>query len=225
MPRTNAKVRREAGRRRRLAPAHRRALIMEAAARVFADRGYSGAAMTDIAAAAGISPSVIYDHFPSKRDLHLALLDQHGQALIEATFQEASAALTADASSEELARSGTDAFFRFVEQDRYAWRMLFRDPPADDEIAATHARIHGEGAACIAAMIRQAPLLNLPAGIPRDRAEEMMAWAIKSSNDRLAVWWYEHPELPRKQVVEIALGLWWRGLAAAMEQGPDRNMT
>ncbi len=139
MPRSATTAQREAGRRKRLSASRRRILIMEAAARLFAERGYSGASMTDIAAAAGIAPSVIYDHFASKRDLHLELLSQHAHALIEATT------LDTEGSGEALVRRSTEAFFGFVEQHPYAWRMLFRDPPADDEIAAVHARIHRHG--------------------------------------------------------------------------------
>lgn len=51
----------------------------------------------------------------------------------------------------------------------------------------------------------------------------MLAWAIKSGNDGLAAWWYEHPEVPREQVVDVAVWLCWRGLAAltAAVPGPD----
>lgn len=197
----------EPGRRKRLSPAQRRALIMEAASRVFAERGYAGASMTDIAAAAGIAPSVIYDHFASKRDLHLELLSQHGRALIAATTQHA------EGSGEAMVRRSTEAFFSFVEQHPYAWRMLFRDPPADDASAAVHARIHQRGAAAVAGLVHLARALDLPADIPRERADEMLARAIKSSNDGLAAWWYEHPQVPREEVVAIAVALCWRGLA------------
>src|SRR5712692_5868107 len=71
--------------RRRLSAARRRALILKGAARVFAERGYSGASMTDIADASGVAASVIYDHFASKRGLHLELLNQHARAMVEAT--------------------------------------------------------------------------------------------------------------------------------------------
>jgi AcrR family transcriptional regulator len=214
VPRSPTRTRPEPGVRRRLAPAQRRALIMEAAARLFAERGYPGASMIDIAAAAGIAPSVIYDHFPSKKVLHLALLSQHARALIDATTRIEAATPGTEDSGEALMRRSTEGFFSFVEQHPYAWRMLFRDPPADDEIAAAHARIHQNGAAAISGLLHLAPELRLRAGITRDRGAEMLAWAIKSSNDGLAAWWYEHPEVPREQVVEVSVGLCWRGLAA-----------
>jgi len=207
----------ETGTRKRLAPARRKALIMEAAARLFAERGYTGASITDIAAASGISPSVIYDHFAAKKDLHLALLKQHGSALIKATAENAAE------TGEDLLRRCTEAFFSFVEQHPYAWRMLFRDPPADDESAAVHAQIHRHGTAAIAGLIRQVPALDLPPGIPRGSADEMLAQAIKSSHDGLAAWWYEHPEIPREQVAAMAVALSWGGLAALTRVGSQNR--
>ena len=208
MPGGSAGIRQQAGPRRRLPAARRRVLILEAAAQQFAAHGYAGASMTGVAAAAGIAPSVIYDHFGSKRDLHLELLSQHARAMIEATTMP-----RAGESGEELVWRTTDAFFSFVEQHRYAWRMLFRDPPADEQIAAIHARIHQQGSAAIARLIHQAPALRLPPAIPRRQADEMVARAVKSSNDGLAAWWYEHPEVPKDQVVAVAVGLCWSGLA------------
>ena len=116
-------------------------------------------------------------------------------------------------SGEDLVRHATDAFFRFVEDNPYAWRMLFRDPPADEQIAAAQAAIDRRGIAAIVGMIALAPDLRLTSPIPRERANEMLAHTIKSGNEGLAAWWYEHPEVPRDQVVEIAVGLSWHGLA------------
>jgi AcrR family transcriptional regulator len=206
------------GTRRRLSAARRRDLILQAAAGVFAEQGYHGASMTAISAAAGIAPSVIYDHFSSKKDLHLELLTQHARAMVEATTR-----VPAGDSGEELVRRSTDAFFGYVEQNRYAWRMLFRDPPADEQIAAIHAGIHQRGAAAIAALVHMAPALQLPPGIPREQADQMIARAIKSGNDGLAAWWYEHPEVPRDQVVAVAVSLCWHGLAWLTRTMPGRG--
>jgi hypothetical protein len=41
----------------------------------------------------------------------------------------------------------------------------------------------------------------------------MAAQAVKSINDGLAAWWFEHPEVPREIVCEIAVDLAWRGIA------------
>jgi hypothetical protein len=124
-------------------------------------------------------------------------------------------------SAEDLVRHATDAFFRFVEDNPYAWRVLFRDPPADEQTAAVHAAIHRCGTAAIAGLIALAPALRLALPMPRERANEMLAHTIKSGNDGLAAWWYEHPEVPRAQIVEIAVSLSWHGLAHLADLRPN----
>src|SRR5204863_10051746 len=65
-------------------PARRRQLL-GAAREVFVAQGYHAAAMDEIAERAGVSKPVLYQHFPSKRHLYLALLEQHSHELVEAT--------------------------------------------------------------------------------------------------------------------------------------------
>src|SRR6476469_9482044 len=59
----------------------RRAQLLEAAQAAFVESGYHAAAMDDIAERAGVSKPVLYQHFPGKLELYLALLDQHSDAL------------------------------------------------------------------------------------------------------------------------------------------------
>ena len=67
----------------RLPRDQRRAQLLDAANEVFTSKGYHAAAMDDIADAAGVSKPVLYQHFPSKLDLYLALLDQSCDRLVE----------------------------------------------------------------------------------------------------------------------------------------------
>ncbi len=53
-----------------------RALLVDAALRVFAEHGYEEATVEDIAAAAGYSKGAYYFHFASKEDIFLELLEQ-----------------------------------------------------------------------------------------------------------------------------------------------------
>ena len=56
----------------RLPAARRRAVIEEAAARLFAERGYGGTRLDDVAAAAGVTKPILYRHYPSKKALYLS---------------------------------------------------------------------------------------------------------------------------------------------------------
>ena len=69
--------------RKRLPAAERRALIEAAALELFAERGYHGTAIDEIARRAGVSPPVLYDHFASKVALHQRLLERTRDELLQ----------------------------------------------------------------------------------------------------------------------------------------------
>src|SRR3954449_893005 len=109
--------------RKRLSAVDRRAAILDAALEVFSKRGYNGASIDEIAQAAGISKALIYEHFPSKKDLHVSLLETHTQQIFIRLAQTADT----DERGQVRLRIGVDAFFDWVETHREAFRLLFRD--------------------------------------------------------------------------------------------------
>ena len=66
----------------RLPRSARRKQLLAAAQQIFVAHGYHAAAMDDIAERAGVSKPVLYQHFPGKLELYLALLDTHCDAII-----------------------------------------------------------------------------------------------------------------------------------------------
>jgi AcrR family transcriptional regulator len=196
-------------RRRRLSAEARREQILRAAMEVFAERGYQEASMVEIARAAGITPAVIYDHFASKAELQITLLERQTEELL--AFVGAAVAGDFESTGERI-RVGVDAFFAFVEEHPYAWRMLFRDPPTDPAILTTYRRIHRQATDGIALLLKaSAPpaLLEQPQA---NRDLEMFAEMLKMAQNGLAVWWYDHREVPRRELVDRVLELCWIGL-------------
>jgi AcrR family transcriptional regulator len=196
--------------RRRLRGDERRAVIIEAASRTFAERGYLGASMERIAAAAGVSAPLIYEHFESKKQLYIELLDMHGRALVAATTRE-----EGFDSVEELLRANTRAFFEFVREHPSAWRMLFLDPAPDPDIAETQRNLQAAAtkrlAQVIVARVRK---LKVSAKIPRTQADELIAEAGKSALNGLAVWWWDHPDVSADTLAAVAMDLLWSGLGS-----------
>lgn len=195
--------------RRRLSAEERREQILRAAMEVFAERGYQEASMIEIARAAGITPAVIYDHFASKAELQITLLERQTEELL--VFVGTAVAGDFEDATERI-RVGVEAFFTFVEENPYAWRMLFRDPPTDPAILSTYRRIHQQATDGIALFLRgSAPpaLLDDPQA---DRDLEMFAEMLKMAQNGLAVWWYDHREVPRKELVDRVLEFCWIGL-------------
>jgi AcrR family transcriptional regulator len=195
--------------RQRLTRDERRARILDAASKVFADRGYEGASIEEIAEAAGITRPVIYDHFASKRELHISLLELHMDEFLQVIGQAVASEDTPAARLE----AGMRAFFEFVESHPYAWRLLFRDPtPADEEIVAAHERLQGRGSDALAAMIAATPPARNPSdSLPDELAFAMWAQIIKNASHGLAFWWYVHREVPREELVSVTMNALWIG--------------
>jgi AcrR family transcriptional regulator len=200
--------------KRRLTAEERRERIVQAAMEVFAERGYQEASMSEIARAAGITPAVIYDHFPSKAELQIWLLEQQTTELLAFV---GSAVTRGFETTTERVRVGVGAFFTFVEEHPYAWRMLFRDPPTDPAILSTYRRIHQQATAGIAIFLRGSAPEALLGDPDADRDLEMFAEMLKMAQNGLAVWWYDHREVPREALVDRVLEFCWLGLERLAE--------
>jgi AcrR family transcriptional regulator len=192
--------------RKRLTAEQRREAILDAALEVFARRGFHGASIDEIATAAGVSKALIYEHFPSKRDLHVSLLERHTQEIFE---RLAESAATSDPGEVRL-RAGVDAFLEFVEGRRDAFRMLFRDA-VEPEVAEILASVQRQAAIAVAGMIATEPRAT-PEGPERDQqAIEMVGQQLTGAVQALAIWWGDHPEIPREVLVDSVMNFAWIG--------------
>jgi AcrR family transcriptional regulator len=203
-----------AARRRRLPKAERRRVIEDAASRLFAEHGYAETRLDDIAAAAGVTKQLLYQHFPSKKALHLALLGKHRDEILGRLTESMS---TAGPLAERLPRV-LDDWFGYVEEHPYASALLFRDTTGDPEVQEFYRQNHAAARAANVALLRAEPELQ----IPEDRVEPL-AELMRSATTGLAVWWGEHPEVPRATIVDVTVDLLARGLGLARAGSqPDR---
>ncbi len=116
--------------RRRLPKAERRRVIEDAASALFAERGYAGTRLEDIATAAGVTKQLVYQHFRSKKELHMALLAKHRDGLLE----RLAAGMSGAGPLAERIPLVADRWFAYVEENPYASAMLFRDTTGDPEV-------------------------------------------------------------------------------------------
>jgi AcrR family transcriptional regulator len=119
---------RSGGRSARLPRNERRAQLLAAAHEVFVANGYHGAAMDEIAETAHVSKPVLYQHFPSKRELYLALLDSHLSTLIALLL----GALNSTTDNDERVQAVMRAYFRFIANDDQAHRLVFESDLIND---------------------------------------------------------------------------------------------
>jgi AcrR family transcriptional regulator len=113
----------------RLPAARRRRQLLDVAQEAFAVRGFHGTSMDDIADAAGVSKPVLYQHFPSKRDLYLELLEDVGHQLLDAITTVTRQATT----PRRQVEVGFAAYFSFVADNVSAFKLLFGSGARRDE--------------------------------------------------------------------------------------------
>ncbi|WP_394934723.1 TetR/AcrR family transcriptional regulator [uncultured Ilumatobacter sp.] len=134
----------------RLSATARREQILHVALEVFANSGFHGASMNDIAEAAGVTKPVLYQHFDSKRDLYQALIEEVGNRL-RTNIGKATAEATNGKSQTEL---GFRAYFRWVADDHDGFRLLFGSGSRrDDEFNEAIRKIIAESARAVAPLI------------------------------------------------------------------------
>jgi AcrR family transcriptional regulator len=180
------------GARRRLSSARRRALIEQAAARLFAQRGFQGATVAQICAAAGVSKPMLYRHFESKHELQVRLLERRRDELAAAPIARF---IEIDGALDERLAAMIDAWFEHVEEHPDSCRLLFADVTGDESVRALQQELRRRQRAADVALMREF-------GPPLPEAQlEPLGEIIRSSLTGLGLWWLDHPEVARAVVV------------------------
>lgn len=198
------------GRGTRMPRPVRRRQLLRAAQDIFVTQGFHAAAMDDIAERAGVSKPVLYQHFPGKRDLYLALLDTHAEVLTT-RVRDAMAATT---DNKARVHNAISAYFDFVDGDGEAFRLVFEsdlrnDPEVRDRVEAT-------GTACMRAV---ADTIAADTGLPREQAE-LLSVALTGLSEMAARYWLDSDRaVPKATAVRLLEALAWRGIASFPLQG------
>src|SRR5881396_513702 len=116
--------------RRRMRAPERRAQLLDVARRVFGNSAFHAVSMEAVAKAAGVTKPILYDHFPSKKDLYLALLD----ADLAVLHVEVRKALDAPIGNRERIRASFQAYFDFVDEHAEGFRLLMQETVGTDDL-------------------------------------------------------------------------------------------
>jgi AcrR family transcriptional regulator len=185
--------------------------LLEVAEQVFAQQGYQGTSIEDIARTAGVTRPVVYDHFGSKEGIYLACV-RRARGELERLIDEA-----AGTSNDPAAQlwGGINAYFEFVERHGGAWDVLFGQgsavagPAAEEVTRQRFATVQG-----IAGLLK--PFVSNEE--VDDRAIEALAHALSGSGEQLAKWWRHNPDLTREQVAGYHMAFAWLGLEQLVQR-------
>lgn len=191
------------GRYTRLPRSQRRVQLLDAAQEVFVEAGYHAAAMDTIAERAGVSKPVLYQHFPSKQALYLALLDQHCNAIVSMVEQ----ALADNQDNKQRVAAAIDAYFSFFEQNGSPARLVFESDLTGEE--PVRARLDSVALRCAEAI---AAVIAEEAGLRTDQAL-LLGMALTGAAMQSAKHWVTQGQsVPRAEATRLVSALNWRGL-------------
>ena len=186
-------------------PRHeRRRQLLDAALEVFVSQGYHAAAMDDIAERAGVSKPVLYQHFPGKLDLYLALLDQSVDELV-ATVRDA---LESTTDNKQRVAATFTAYFEYVAGEGQAFRLVFESDLSNE--AAVRERLERGQQEC-AQMISQ--MVEQDAGLDDDEAHLLSVAMVGLAQVTARYWLTTRDHISRETAEQLVARLAWRGIS------------
>jgi AcrR family transcriptional regulator len=190
----------------------RRVLLLEAATDVFTVKGYHAAAMDDIAEAAGVSKPVLYQHFPSKLDLYLALLDASCDSLVEVVRD----ALASHRHNADRVVATIEAFYAFVSSASGEFRFVFEsDLTGDASVQARLWQVNEQIADLVAEVI------VADTALPREQSKLLAISLVGTAQVSARYWVSSGMSIPVEEATSLVSRLAWRGIRGFPLTGYD----
>lgn len=187
----------------RLPRSVRRAQLLAAAQEVFVESGYHSAAMDEIADRAHVSKPVLYQHFPGKLDLYLALLDQHTKEVPRLIRS----AMESTTNNQERVAAAIHAFFAFISRDDGAFRLVFESDLTNDPLVARKVtRMTAECADAIARVVEE------DTSLAHEESHTVATALVGMSQVVARDWLARGQRISRHAAAEIVVRMAWRGL-------------
>jgi AcrR family transcriptional regulator len=173
--------------------------LLELAEALFAERGYAGASMDELARRAGVTKPVVYELFGSKDGLFAACVERS----IERLAADISAAVRAQSDPEARLRAGGLAFIRFAAGNRVAWDLMSMGGRFAEQARAVRSR---------QAELIRALMAEMAAEGTDPRELEIAAHAVNAAYEGVAHWMWEHPDVSIERIADWIADLLIPGL-------------
>lgn len=170
---------------------------------VFVDQGYHAASMDEIAERAGVSKPVLYQHFPGKLDLYMALLATSSDEVID----RVKTALASTTDNSQRVQATIELWFAYVADQGASFRLIFEtDLTNVPEVRELVDRVVNESAAAIAVVIGEGT------GLPEPAAHLLAISLVGMGHMAAQKWLSTDSTISREEAVQLVSGLAWRGI-------------
>lgn len=187
----------------------RREQLVEIARELFAERGFEGTSVEEIAARAGVSKPVVYEHFGGKEGAYAVVVDRETQTLHNAIR---SALTTPNARSRELLERGAMALLDYIENRPDGFRILSRDSssvPPQGHPSGSFASILSD----IAVQVEDILAAEFSRTGHDPQFAGLYAQALVGLVAQTGQQWLDNREPPRQVVARHVINLAWNGMA------------
>ncbi len=182
----------------------RREQLLDVGRALFAERGYDGTAVEEIASRAGVSKPVVYEHFGGKEGLYAVVVDREVQRLLDSFTN----ALTGD-NSKLLLEQATLALLTYIEDEPNGFRILVRESPVGLERSGGFATIMSDVASQVEYILaRQFKERGFETKLAALYSQALVGMVALTGQ-----WWIDNRKPKRDEVAAHLVNLAWNGLS------------
>jgi AcrR family transcriptional regulator len=189
-------------RRVRMSGQQRREQLIDVGRALFAEKGFEATSIEEIAARAGVSKPVVYEHFGGKEGLYAVVVDREMQALL----QRITSALTGG-HPRALVEQAALALLSYIEDETDGFRVLVRDSPVASSTGGFSSLLNEIASQVEYILVREFDELGL-----RPELAGMYAQMLVGMVALTGQWWLEERRPPREEVAAHLVNLGWNGL-------------
>ena len=183
----------------------RRQQLLDVGRQLFAERGFDGTSVEEVAARAGVSKPVVYEHFGGKEGLYAVVVDREVQHLLDAFIE----ALTGD-NPRLLLEQACLVLLTYVEEQGDGFRILVRESPVGLERGGGFATIISDVASQVEyVLVRQFKSRGFDAKLAPLYSQALVGMVALSGQ-----WWLDNRKPKRDEVAAHLVNLAWNGLSA-----------
>jgi AcrR family transcriptional regulator len=186
----------------RMSGQERREQLLNVGRVLFAEKGYEAVSVEEIAAKAGVSKPVVYEHFGGKEGLYAVVVDREMNHLMDSITQ----ALTGGTARELLEQAGM-ALFDYIDSYPEGFRILVRDSPVSQQTGSFASLIVD-----VAAQVEHLLAAEFSAHGLNSKYAPMYSQMLVGMVAFTGQWWLDVRKPKKEEVVAHLVNLAWRGL-------------
>ena len=182
----------------------RREQLLDVGRALFAEKGFDATSTEEIAARAGVSKPVVYEHFGGKEGVYAVVVDREMSDLLDRLTRALSAG-----HPRELVERAALALLTYIEEEADGFRVLTRDSPVAGSTSGTFSSLLND----IASQVEHILAREFEAGEMQAELAPMYAQMLVGMVALTGQWWLEEREPTREVVAAHLVNLGWNGLA------------